>query len=56
MEVVYLLTAEIPTEFHCAQTQLSICKTLPTIATLNSKRIKPNIKITDFKLTLLVFS
>jgi len=29
---------------------------LPTIATLNSKRVIPNIKTTDFKLTLLVFS
>jgi len=28
MEVAYLLTAEIPSEFHCAQTQLSICNTL----------------------------
>jgi len=30
--------------------------TLPTIAELNSKRVIPNIKTTDFKLALLVFS
>ncbi|WP_232219158.1 hypothetical protein, partial [Olleya marilimosa] len=29
---------------------------LPTIATLNSKRVIPNIKTTDFKLALIVFS
>jgi len=50
-------TSEFPSEIPRTQTRnYPYTKPLPTIATLNSKRIKPKIKTTDFKLTLLVFS
>jgi len=56
MEVVYLLTAEIPSEFHCAQITTFHMQQVAYNCKPQFKTCKIEIKITDFKLTLLVYS
>ena len=59
MEVVYLLTAEIPSEFHCSQTQLSISNNVvnnvPENSGLKIKIMNLKTKITlTFILTIIL--